>query len=145
MNKTIITGIIGLVVGIVASAAIAAWAVNGNHEGTLKAFGIDTSRVVDSGTSSKTSGASMDSMMASLHNKKGDDFDKAFISEMIVHHQGAIDMAHAAKTNAKHDEVKRMADDIITTQTKEIDQMKAWQTEWNYRDSTSGAVDHSMH
>ena len=28
-----------------------------------------------------------------LKNKTGDDFDKAFIEQMIIHHQGAIEMA----------------------------------------------------
>lgn len=128
---------------MVACAAIAAWAVNGNHEGTLKALGIDTSKVVESEKSSNGMDASMDDMMDSLNGKTGDDFDKVFISEMIVHHQGAIDMANAAKTNAKHDEIKRMADDIISAQTKEINQMQAWQTEWDYKDSSP--TDHSMH
>ena len=64
--------------------------------------------------------------------KTEDEFDKAFIEEMIVHHQGAIDMAQLARKNAGHDEIKSMADDIISAQTKEIDQMRQWQKDWNY-------------
>lgn len=72
----------------------------------------------------------MDGMMASMHGKNGDDFDKAFIQEMTIHHRGAITMAEAALKNAKHEEIKQMAQDIITAQTKEINQMKQWQVQW---------------
>ena len=72
----------------------------------------------------------MDGMTASLTGKTGDAFDKAFVDEMIVHHQGAVDMAHAALTSAKHQEIKDMANAIITAQTKEIAQMEAWRTAW---------------
>jgi len=34
--------------------------------------------------------------------------------------------------NAKHDEIKQMASDIISAQGKEVDMMKAWQKEWGY-------------
>jgi uncharacterized protein (DUF305 family) len=86
------------------------------------------------GTMMDDTGMSMDSamhdMMAGLAGKKGDDFDKAFLSEMIVHHQGAVDMAKAALTDAKHDEIKQMAQAIITAQTREIAQMQDWQQSW---------------
>lgn len=68
--------------------------------------------------------------MQSMHGKTGDDFDKTFMQEMIIHHQGAIEMAQAALQSAKHDEIKQMANDIIAAQTKEIDQMKGWQKQW---------------
>jgi uncharacterized protein (DUF305 family) len=42
----------------------------------------------------------MAGMMSELNSKTGDDFDKAFLSEMIVHHQGAVQMAQAALSNA---------------------------------------------
>ena len=78
------------------------------------------------------SGMSMDDMMTGLNNKSGDEFDKVFISEMTLHHQGAIDMAKEAQSNAKHQEVKDLAGNIITAQQKEIDQMHEWQTQWGY-------------
>jgi uncharacterized protein (DUF305 family) len=75
-------------------------------------------------------GAIMHDMNAGLVGKTGDDFDAAFIAEMITHHQGAIDMANTAKTSAKHAEIKQMADAIISAQTKEIDQMREWNRMW---------------
>jgi uncharacterized protein (DUF305 family) len=74
----------------------------------------------------------MSSMVSSLKGKTGDDFDKAFISGMVEHHQGAIEMAEQAKKNAKHTEVKDMAEDIISAHSKEIELMKSWQSQWGY-------------
>ena len=74
----------------------------------------------------------MADMVNSLKGKIGDDFDKAFILGMIEHHQGAIDMANEAKKSAKHEEIKQMADEIISAQSKEIDMMRQWQKEWGY-------------
>ena len=75
-------------------------------------------------------GGAMDNMMADLEGKKGNEFDKAFLSGMIVHHQGAVEMAEAALADAKHEEIKDMAHAIITAQTAEISQMKEWQKTW---------------
>ena len=75
-------------------------------------------------------GNAMDDMMEGLQGKTGDEFDKAFLSEMIVHHQGAVQMAQAALQNAKHDEIKQMAQNIISAQTSEIQQMQGWQKTW---------------
>ncbi|HRJ06239.1 MAG TPA: DUF305 domain-containing protein [Candidatus Saccharibacteria bacterium] len=80
---------------------------------------------------------SMQMSARSLENKTGDDFDAAFISEMIVHHQGAIDMAKLAATNAKHEEVKELSRNIISAQEAEISQMRQWQIDWGYPISAS--------
>ncbi|KND48016.1 MAG: hypothetical protein AB201_00240 [Parcubacteria bacterium C7867-006] len=72
----------------------------------------------------------MDDMMLGLNGKTGDDFDKAFLSEMIVHHQGAVLMAQSALQNAKHQEIKDLSTNIITAQNKEILQMQEWYKNW---------------
>jgi uncharacterized protein (DUF305 family) len=72
----------------------------------------------------------MESMMSKLQDKTGDDFDKAFLSEMIIHHQGAIQMSESALINAKHQEIKDLASEIINAQNKEIEQMKEWLKNW---------------
>lgn len=72
----------------------------------------------------------MESMMGALEGKSGDAFDKAFLSEMIMHHQGAVLMAEAALENAAHEEIKTMARAIISAQTTEITQMQDWQAAW---------------
>lgn len=72
----------------------------------------------------------MGSMNDALKGKTGDEFDRAFLSEMIVHHEGAVEMAELAKKNAKHQEIKDLSDAIISAQEKEIESMKAWQKSW---------------
>jgi len=77
-----------------------------------------------------TMNSSMNDMMRSLDEAEGEDFDLAFMNSMMVHHEGAIEMAKQAKTKARRQEIKDMADDIIEAQTNEIEQMKMWQKEW---------------
>lgn len=74
--------------------------------------------------------AMMGSMMSGLEGKTGDEFDRAFVSGMIVHHQGAVEMAKAALKNAKRQEIKNLANEIISAQTKEIEMMNGWQKDW---------------
>ena len=87
-------------------------------------------------------GMSMTEMTADLRGKSGDEFDKAFISNMIDHHQGAIDMAKLAADNAKHDEIKNMATDIVKAQSKEIDTMRDWQKQWGYETTGHDMMGH---
>lgn len=74
----------------------------------------------------------MSGMENELKGKTGDEFDKAFIEQMIMHHQGALDMAAPGEKNAEHQEVKDLTKAIVTAQTKEIKQMKQWQKDWGY-------------
>lgn len=85
---------------------------------------------------SSMSSMSMDSMTAELKDKTGDDYDKTFITSMIVHHQGAVEMAKLSAKNAKHQEIKTLSENIIAAQEKEIAQMKQWQQKWDYSASS---------
>lgn len=66
----------------------------------------------------------------SLKNAK--DFDKAFIEEMIPHHQMAIMMANMLAQSSKREEMKTLAQNIIDAQTKEINDMRKWYKAWGY-------------
>lgn len=57
-------------------------------------------------------------------------FDHQFIDTMVVHHQGAIDMARLAEERAEHDELRQMARMVIEDQQKEIRQLQDWKKEW---------------
>jgi len=58
-------------------------------------------------------------------------FDQAFIDAMVPHHEGAIEMATAAKeAGLSQPDLVEVADDILATQQVEIDQMKQWREEW---------------
>ncbi len=77
---------------------------------------------------------SMESMMYNmnynLQGKTEDEFDEAFINEMIVHHQGAIDMAKLVLEKSEKPELISLANEIIVAQTKEIEQMIFWKKNW---------------
>ena len=62
--------------------------------------------------------------MQTLENAK--DFDKAFIESMIPHHQLAIMMAQMLKSSTRRPEMLTLADNIIESQSKEIEQMQEW-------------------
>lgn len=131
-------GIIGFLLGIVVTVFFAANAVNNRMTGMMRMMGIRTEMAQEKKENGmmreQKMGAdmSMKEMMEAIEGKTDDDFDKAFIRGMIVHHQGAIDMANVAKKDARHDEIKNLADDIISAQTKEINMMQEWQKNWGY-------------
>jgi uncharacterized protein (DUF305 family) len=56
--------------------------------------------------------------------------DQHFIVMMIPHHEGAIAMADLALKQAQHPEIKKLAENIKITQTKEIQQMRGWYKQW---------------
>jgi uncharacterized protein (DUF305 family) len=90
----------------------------------------------------KDNSDSMSSMIEVLKDKSGDKFDEEFISQMIVHHEGAVEMAKLAEKQAKHDEIKQLSKDIISAQEKEINDMKQWQASWGY---TNTSANHNSH
>lgn len=94
------------------------------------------------GTQEDASSNDMSMMTHNLQNKRSSEFDAAFLSDMIVHHQAAVDMAKLAETRAEHTEIKDLSARIITTQQEEIDQMRLWQQEWNLPepDTTHGPM-----
>jgi uncharacterized protein (DUF305 family) len=93
-----------------------------------------STHVMPDGQVMQSDGMTMTDMMASMNaelkGKTGDAFDQAFLSEMIVHHQGAVEMAQLALTNAKHTEIKNLAVAIVSAQNKEIADMKSWLSSW---------------
>lgn len=50
----------------------------------------------------------------------GNGVDRAFVAEMIPHHESAVEMAQIALKRGRSAFVKKLADDIIQTQTAEI-------------------------
>ena len=72
-----------------------------------------------------------------LASLKGKAFDRAFLSMMLVHHQGAVDMSEAVLKKLTDPQVKTWTADIIKVQKAEINEMRAWAT-------TLGGVDPSV-
>ena len=58
------------------------------------------------------------------------DFDKEFIEQMIPHHQMAIMMARMLQSGTDHPEMQQLAKNIISSQSKEIQEMQGWYDSW---------------
>jgi uncharacterized protein (DUF305 family) len=63
-------------------------------------------------------------MMAGMSGEPSGDVDADFVARMIVHHQGAIDMARAELRYGRNEQLRRMAQEIIVTQQQEIAAMR---------------------
>jgi len=80
----------------------------------------------------------MDQDVSALANEKP--FDRAFIDAMIPHHQGAIRMARVELESGDDKAVQSLADEIISAQAAEINQMNQWREGWYGSASPAGGV-----
>lgn len=60
-----------------------------------------------------------------LRGASGEAFDRAFLRQMIRHHEGAIPMAASAARQAQRPEVRALARRIVLDQAREIAEMQA--------------------
>jgi len=114
-NNVLVIGLLTLIVGL------------------LIGYFVGTSRPVSQQSAvSMSSGmhGAMGGMMMGLEGKTGDALDLAFLDEMIVHHQGAVEMAQTLLRGTKRPELIKLGNDIITAQTQEIQMMKDWRKAW---------------
>ena len=65
-----------------------------------------------------------DAELAELAALKGAAFDQMFLTAMIAHHEGALDMVEMIN-DSSNSEVKTLAANIVTSQSAEIEAMKA--------------------
>ncbi|NHU44914.1 DUF305 domain-containing protein [Rhodococcus sp. A14] len=63
--------------------------------------------------------------MDALTALSGTEFDRQWLTMMIAHHEGAIDMANTELADGENPEARQMATDIVTAQQKEITDMQA--------------------
>lgn len=106
MQEKILYGVVGLLIGVVATGAFANKALNSHHPGMMNMMGMSQS------------------------SQMMDNIDRHFIEQMIPHHADAIAMGHLALENAEHQEIKDLGQNIINAQSAEIDQMKSWYQGW---------------
>jgi len=70
-------------------------------------------------------------MMMSMDLGKADaKFDLRFLEAMITHHEGALVMAKDAIAKSKRPEIKKLAQEILSSQQAEIDKMQQWRKSW---------------
>jgi uncharacterized protein (DUF305 family) len=63
-------------------------------------------------------------MMRELENLSGSELDQVFLEDMIGHHMGAIMMARSVQPYVERDEIAKLTQNIVSTQSSEIAQMR---------------------
>lgn len=92
--------------------------------GWLRAWGQPTSSAgMDMGHDTMP-GVMSDKDMKKLEAMSGKEFDKEFLTMMIRHHEGAIEMAKEETSGGSNPDAKALAQQISTSQQAEIDTMK---------------------
>ena len=128
------TGALGATTAL--SLLLALTACGGEDSGSMDHSSMSSSS--SSAASSPPSGAAVDA--------EHDDHDVVFAQQMVVHHEGAIEMAEAAATRASSQEVRDLAATIASAQQPEIDRMTSWLTAWGEpveAGSSTEGVEHS--
>lgn len=69
-------------------------------------------------------GMASDEEMKELADARGAEFDRLFLRLMIEHHEGALTMAREVQNSGSVVRVQEMADDVIATQSAEINKME---------------------
>lgn len=62
--------------------------------------------------------------MAKLEKAEGTDAARLFLTQMTAHHRGAIMMAKTEESSGQNPDAVALAKTIVTTQEKEIQEMK---------------------
>jgi uncharacterized protein (DUF305 family) len=81
------------------------------------------------GMSGGVTGGMTNADMQQLAAAKGTQFDSMWLSMMIAHHQGAIDMAKTEIAQGSNAEAKALAQKIIDGQQAEITEMQGLQAQ----------------
>ncbi|MDD9208082.1 DUF305 domain-containing protein, partial [Georgenia sp. 10Sc9-8] len=91
-------------------------------------------------TSETTTDSTGQTEVDEAHN----DADTMFAQMMIVHHEGAIEMADLAIEQAATEEVRTLAEGISVAQGPEIEEMTAWLQAWGEDTAPmdDGGMDH---
>lgn len=60
--------------------------------------------------------------------RSADPFDRAFVDEMVPHHEGAVKMAKVVLRSTKDAALRELAEGIVSTQEREIKEMNDFRT-----------------
>ncbi|MER6533525.1 DUF305 domain-containing protein [Streptomyces sp. 900105755] len=92
--------------------------------GWLKAWGEDVPMAgMDHSGHAGMAGMMSDKDMTMLKQARGTDFDSMFLTMMVEHHRGAVEMAGIEKAKGAYGPATSMADAIVTAQNAEIKEM----------------------
>lgn len=57
-------------------------------------------------------------------------YEQMWLAQMIIHHQGAVVSSEALLNRTERPELREFAENIIRTQSQEIDTMQGWLDTW---------------
>lgn len=106
--------IIGFVLGIFASSFVYLYI---SFQQKVSPLAGTTPQVMDHSQHMMNGMPSMNSMMKEYS-------DLEYLNLMIIHHQDALDMAKRALVSSSNNFIRTLSDNIISTQSKEINDMK---------------------
>lgn len=89
----------------------------------LEAWGEDVPEA-DSGMDDSMPGMMSEEDMEQLETTSGSEFDQMFLTMMIEHHQGAVEMAQAEQAEGENADAVALAEQIESDQTAEIETME---------------------
>ncbi len=92
--------------------------------GWLESWGEDVSPSGEHGGGHDTAGMMSEDDMADLEAASGAEFDQMFLTMMIEHHEGAIEMAKTEQSEGEYADAVELAEDIEMAQTEEIQTMQ---------------------
>lgn len=84
---------------------------------------MDSAAGHEMGSMHSAEGMMSDEDMDQLMQLSGAEFDRAWLQGMIEHHRGAITMAEQIKDEGDNPDVLALADEVITAQQAEVDEM----------------------
>ncbi len=98
-------------------------------QGWLTAWGEDAAGGHDMGSMGSMDMGGMKGMvsdedLSALRAASGTEFDKLYLKDMIAHHEGAVEMAKAEIAKGKDPAAKTLAQQITSSQEKEITEMR---------------------
>jgi uncharacterized protein (DUF305 family) len=120
MRQILIGAAFGLVIGAVGSGL----AQQGNAPQQMPMQHGQHAGAAAASESEKAYRAANAKMHKAMAIKYTGDADQDFVAGMIPHHQGAIDMARAELRYGRNEQLRRLAQEIIVSQTQEIAVMR---------------------
>jgi uncharacterized protein (DUF305 family) len=92
--------------------------------GWLQSWGQPTEASTGAHSGHSMSGMMGEEDMAKLEAAQGADAAKLFLTQMIAHHEGAVEMAQTETTDGKNVDAVQLSKEIVSSQEAEIQEMK---------------------
>lgn len=116
--RTLIPDTARIILGVLMALAIPALCESAAFAAGLQTSASDETRFLAENDTAMTT------MMNGMSVKPSGNVDRDFVSMMVPHHQGAIDMAQAELRYGHNEQLRRIAQEIVVEQQQEIVAMR---------------------